>query len=53
MNLVSQKATPGRITEIIYNLGKRGGVTMSERGGYERKYPTSRQVIFPRISNSR
>ena len=35
--LVSQKATPGRVTEIIYHLGKLGEVIMSERGGCERK----------------
>ena len=35
--LVSQKVTPGRVTEIICHLGKLGKVIMSERGGYERK----------------
>ena len=35
--LVSQKATPGRVTEIICYLGKWGEVIMSERGGCERK----------------
>ena len=31
--LVSQKATPGSVTEIICHLGKLGEVIMSERGG--------------------
>ena len=31
--LVSQKATPGRVTEIVCHLGKRGEAIMSERGG--------------------
>jgi hypothetical protein len=35
--LVSQKAMPGRVTEITCHLGKLGEVIMSERGGYERK----------------
>jgi hypothetical protein len=35
--LVSQKATPGRVTEIICHLGKLGKVIMSKRGGCERK----------------
>ena len=34
--LVSQKETPGRVTEIIYYLGKLGEVITSERGGCER-----------------
>jgi hypothetical protein len=35
--LVSQKATPGRVPEIICHLGKLGEVIMSERGGCKRK----------------
>jgi hypothetical protein len=31
--LVSQKATPGSVTEIIHHLGKREEAIMSERGG--------------------
>ena len=37
--LVSQKATPGRVTEIIRYLGTWGEVIMSKHGGYERKSP--------------
>ena len=44
--LVSQKATSGRVTEIICHLGKWGGAIMSERGGCERKSPTSRQAFY-------
>ena len=44
--LVSQKATPGRVTEIICHLGKLGEVIMSERGGCERKSPASSRLFY-------
>ena len=44
--LVSQKATSGRVTEIICHLGKLGEVIMSERGGCERKSPTSSRLFY-------
>ena len=48
--LVSQKATPGRVTEIIYYLGKWGEVITSERGGCERKSPTSSRLFYRELA---
>ena len=48
--LVSQKATPGSVTEIICYLGKLGEVIMSERGGCERKSPTSSRLFYRELA---